>query len=198
MSPQTIIFIGRSGCGKGTQAKLIDAYLRRQDAQKHPIYHIETGVGFRDFIQGKSHTNRLSKEIYDRQDRQPDYLAIWMWSHFLIEKLTGEEHLIIDGTPRSLPEAAILNNALEFYKRQANVVYLNVSRALSERRLVERGRGDDSDMAKITKRLDWFEHDVAPAIEYFRSHSLHNFIEVDGEQSVERVQADIIAALKIY
>ena len=138
----------------------------------------------------------MQRTIYDRQDRQPDYLAIWMWSHLFVEKLTGEEHLIIDGMPRSLPEAMILNNALEFYKRRANVIHLNVSRALSERRLIERGRGDDSDMKKIGKRLDWFDRDVVPAIEYFRNHPTHNFIEVNGEQSVERVQADIITALK--
>ena len=197
MSPQTIIFIGRSGCGKCTQAKLIDAYLRGQDVQKHPIYYVETGAGFRDFVQGESHTNQLSREIYNVDERQPDYLAIWMWSHLLIEKLTGAEHLIMDGAPRSLLESTVLNNALEFYRRRANVIHLNVSRALSERRLLERGRGDDSDMAKISKRLDWFDHDVVPAIEYFRNHLVHNFIEVNGEQSVERVQADIIAALKM-
>ncbi len=198
MSPQTIIFIGRSGCGKSTQAKLLSEYLEKNDAEKRKIYHVETGAKFREFIQGENQTSRLSKKVYESVERQPDFLAVTMWASSFIDNLTGEEHVMIDGAPRSLPEAYILNGALNFYGRRANIVYLDVSRSWSEKMLLARGRDDDSTAAKIKKRLDWFDRDVIPAIEYFRNGDTHNLIEVKGERPVEEVLADIIAGLKMF
>lgn len=168
----------------------------REDVHKRPIFHVETGANFREFTQGRNYTHKLSKEIHDRHDRQPDFLAIWTWSRLFIENLTGEEHIILDGTPRSLTEAFALDGALEFYKRPARVVHINVSRSWSERQLLARGREDDSDLSMIGKRLDWFDNDVVPAIDFFRNHKLHKLFEINGEQTIERVHADIVAALK--
>ncbi|HLP44050.1 MAG TPA: nucleoside monophosphate kinase [Candidatus Nanoarchaeia archaeon] len=198
MSPQTIIFIGRSGCGKSTQAKLLTEYLEKIDQNKRKIYHVETGEKFRDFIKGENLTSRLSKQVYDNVERQPDFLAITMWTRAFIDNLTGDEHLIIDGAPRSLPEAYILNGALNFYNRRANIIYLNVRREWSEKMLAARGREDDSTKAKIEKRLNWFDTDVVPAIGYFKEENKHNVVEVKGERPQEEVLADIIAGLKIF
>ena len=195
MNPQTFIFIGRSGCGKGSQAKLLTDYLKENDAKKRGVYYIETGAEFRKLIQGGSLSSQLSKATYEQNERQCDFLAIWMWSHMLVDNVTGEEHIIFDGAPRSELEAMVMNNALDFYSRKANIVYINVSRVLSERRLVERGRKDDLDMKMIARRLDWFEKDVVPAIEYFRKQSAHNFIEVNGEQGLEKVHEEIVSRL---
>jgi len=198
MSPQTIIFIGRSGCGKGTQAKLVESYIHKNDPQKQPVFYVETGAQFREFIKTGTYTGELSKEIYDHVDRQPDFLAIWMWTHLLVENLTGKEHLIIDGAPRSLPEASVLLGALDFYKRNVHVVYIDVSRQWSERQLLARGREDDSTVAKIAKRLDWFERDVVPAINYLEKNPAYNFIRVNGEQSIDHVHGEILAGLKFF
>lgn len=201
MSPKTIIFIGRSGCGKGTQAMLIQEYLKKNDTENRHIYYQETGAVFREFINGSSHSSRLSKEIYERDDRQPDYLAIWMWSNRFIQDLTGEEHVIVDGTPRSMFEAGVLENALEFYKRHALVVFLNISREEAVRRLVKRGqekygRADDSNVSKINKRLDWFDKDVMPAIDYLRDKKTLDFVEINGELPIEKVHIEIMKALR--
>lgn len=198
MSPQTFIFIGRSGCGKGTQAKLLNEYIKQQDAGNRDIYYVETGAQFRDFIKKKKFTNKRSQEIYARDDRQPDFLAIWMWSHNLVENLTGKEHLVLDGTPRSLPEATVLDNALAFYARKANIIHLDVSREWSQEKLLARGRSDDATLAKINKRLDWFDKDVAQAIDYFQNNPAHNYIHVNGEQGIDAVHAEIVSKLKIF
>jgi adenylate kinase family enzyme len=73
-------------------------------------------------------------------------------------------------------------------------VHLNVSRKWSDDRLLARGREDDRTLAKINKRLDWFEKDTMPAIEYFRESRFYKFIEVNGEQPIEKVHADIVSA----
>ncbi len=188
----TVIFIGRSGCGKGTQAELLKNRFHRLDSKR--ILYVETGERFRAFIRGKNHTSALSNDLYKHDERQPDFLATWMWTDMLIEQLEPDMHIVFDGAPRARTEAEMLTTALRFYSREKpTVIYLNVSRAWSEKRLLGRGRSDDTNLAKIDKRLDWFDKDVMPAVEYFKQDPFYRFIEIDGEQSVEEVHAALVA-----
>lgn len=192
MKPQTFIFIGRSGCGKGTQADLLQKYLKTQDPGRE-IFYLETGNRFRDFIKGDSLSSKRSLDIAHRGDRQPDFLAVWMWAHIFIENLKGDEHIVIDGTPRSLNEANVLDSAIKFYGWQpARVIYLNVSRPWAEKRLHDRGRTDDRSSEQIKKRLDWFETDVVPAVEHLRQHPEYRFFDINGERPLEEVHQSII------
>lgn len=191
----TVIFIGRSGCGKGTQADRLKNRIVRLDPDKRQILYVETGERFRHFIRGDSFSSVLSRKIYEKDQRQPDFLACWMWANMLEEELMPDMHLIFDGAPRSLSEAHIVSTAMNFYEREVpTVVYLNVSRKWSEDRLLSRGRMDDRSISKINERLNWFDEDTLPAIEYFRANKLYQFLEINGEQPIEKVQADIIAA----
>ena len=196
MSPFTFIFIGRSGCGKGTQVELLKKYLE----EKYPgpeIFYLETGDRFRSFIKGEGYSNKLAYEIYQAGSRQPDFLAVWMWSHILVDSFKGTEHFIADGMPRSYPEALALATALKFYSRRAYVVYLNVSRHWSEERLLARGRFDDQSEAEVKKRLDWFETDVMSAVQYFRMDPQYTFLDIKGEQSIEQVNTELMQQLGI-
>ena len=191
---QTIIFLGRSGCGKGTQADLLMKELTIKDPAI-PIFYLEAGRKFREFIAGHNYSNQLAKDLMAEGEPQPSFLAVWNWAHLLIENLTGQEHLIIDGTPRLLDEARVFNTAIKFYqRRRPTVVHLNVSRVWSEQRLLARARFDDT-TELINKRLDWFEHDVIPTLEYFQTQSDYRFLEINGEQTIEQVQTDLLAAL---
>jgi len=191
MKLHTFVFIGRSGCGKGTQAKLLDQVIKDQDPNT-PIYHLETGQKFRDFIAEDGYTNELSRAVMKSGKRQPDFLAVWMWSHLFIENLKGNEHIVIDGTPRSIAEAHTLDNAFTFYKREMpHVVHLNVSREWSEKHLLARGRADDM-KDDIKHRLDWYDRDVQPAVDYFRENPNYHFIEINGEQSIEAVHQELV------
>ena len=196
MSPQTFIFIGRSGCGKGTQADFLQKYLKTQDPGCE-IFYLETGSRFRDFIKGDSLSSKLSLDISHRGDRQPDFLAVWMWAHLFVENLKGNEHVIIDGTPRSINEANALDSAVKFYNRQpAKVIYLNVSRAWAEKRLSGRGRTDDRSLLEVKKRLDWFETDVLPAVSHLQEHPEYRFLDINGEQPIEEIHHEIINKIK--
>lgn len=189
----TVIFIGRSGCGKGTQADLLKERINKLDHHKRPILYVETGARFRTFIRKKGYSSELSNKVYQEDERQPDFLACYMWASELVEELGPNMHLVFDGSPRSHSEAVLLSTALQFYEREnPTVVYLNVSHEWSEKHLLARGRQDDKTLAKIDKRLDWFEHDTWPAIEYFKTNTLYRFIEVDGEQPIKKVHKDIV------
>jgi adenylate kinase family enzyme len=196
MPPFTFIFIGRSGCGKGTQAKLLEEVLRKKRPE-NPILYLETGQGFRDFIQRDTYTSNLSKKMYESATPQPTFLAVWMWSHQLVDNFKGNEHLIVDGTPRAYAEALVLSAALQFYGRTPVVVYLNVSREWSEARLLGRGRVDDVKAEDVKKRLDWFDKDIKPAVEYFRFNSDFTFLDINGERPIEEIHEELIQRLNI-
>ena len=171
---------------------MLQEYIKEQDNKRH-IFYIETGERFRQFIREHSVSSRLAAEIYKSGNRQPDFIAVWMWSHLLVERMTGEEHVIFDGTPRSLQEAQIIDTAITFYSRpRPHVIYLNISRETSKARMIARRRMDDINEEEIERRLNWFESDVIPAVEYFRKDSKYNFIELDGDQPVEAVQQELL------
>ena len=195
--PQTFIFIGRSGCGKGTQAKLLIDYLTAaKKTAPAKIFYLETGARFREFIQEDNYSAQLAKQIMTDAGRQPDFLAVWMWSHLLIEHITGEEDLVFDGLPRSLLEAQTLETAIKFYDRPApTVIYLRASPEWAAERLKERQRADDQTSANIAKRLAWFETDVVPALDWYRTQTRYRFWEFDGEQPIATIHQDLITRL---
>ncbi len=196
MAQRTFIFIGRSGCGKGTQAALLMHELEQRDPEKRPIFYLETGAKFREFIKGDKYSNKLASKILQLGDRQPDFLAVWNWSTMLVNEMDTEKHLIVDGMPRSYQEALVFDSAINFYNLSRPVViYINVSKEHSRERLTLRGRADDILPEVIEKRLSWFDTEVNPAIEYFKHHSGYLFVEVNGEQSIDKVFADIVARL---
>ena len=194
MVPQTFIFMGRSGCGKGTQADLLKKYLKEKDPNAE-IFYIETGANFREFVKGQKYSNQLANKIYKNGERQPDFLAIWMWAHIILNDFKGTEHVFFDGITRSLPEAMAFTTALEFYERKATVIFINVSREWSEARLLARGRADDKSEAEVIKRLNWFDRDSVPALGYFKVNDRYNVLQVDGEKTIEEVHYDIVQKL---
>lgn len=194
---QTVIFIGRSGSGKGVQSAHLQEYLKGKYPET-PTLYIETGAYFRNFIKSDGYTWERAREVNKAGGRQPDFLAVWVWSQVFTEKLHGGEHIVFDGTPRSLGEAQMLSTALSFYERKnPTVVFLNVSREWAEARLQGRGRPDDLNPETISRRLSWYERDVVPAIQYYREHSDYHFLDINGEQTPEEVFCDIVSGLNI-
>ena len=194
MKSATCIFIGRSGCGKGTQAELLIKYFKEKS--DNPVFYLESGQKFREFISSSSYTASLSNEIMKDGKLQPAFLAIHLWAHLMIEQMDEKKHLVIDGTPRKLEEAKILDEAFKFYKRNTpTIIYVNVSRKWSIERLEARGRADDKSLEEINKRLDWFDNDVMPAVEYYRNNPDYKFCDINGEQTVEEVFKDILGKI---
>ncbi len=196
MGPKTFIFTGRSGCGKGTQASLlIDDYAH----EGQPSYRIESGAMFRSFISEHGYTNALAADILNSGKLQPEFLSIWVWSNLLIRDFQDPSpHLVLDGMPRRIHEAPVLDGALDFYDRAERfVIYLNVSRKWSEDRLRARKRDDDVEQY-IQNRLDWFESEVMKVIEFFKKNTKYTFLDINGEQPIEKVRVDIAAAINAH
>jgi adenylate kinase len=192
----TVIFLGRSGCGKGTQIEKLIELIKSKD--KRSIFHLEAGARFRSFIKEGSYASGLAQKINDVGGLQPEFLAVWAWGGEIVRHLRPNQHLLIDGTPRRLNEAKVLGSALNFFERgKVAVVYLNVSREWSINRMTSRGRADDKDVNSLDEKMRWFEKDVSPIVDYYRDSNEVNFYDINGEQSVEKVHTDIVRSLGI-
>lgn len=191
MNLQSFVFIGRSGCGKGTQIELLIKVLQQKDPA-HEILNIYTGQEFRNFIQGNSKTQQLTKSVYEAGGLMPEFLTVHMWVKPLVEKYNGNQHVIFDGTPRKFHEAGVLHSMFGFYKYEKPwVINIGISQEEAVKRLLKRQRIDDTE-TDIRKRLSWYETDVAPTIEFYRDNPNYNFFYVDGERSPEEIHADIV------
>lgn len=192
MDLQTVIFIGRSGAGKGTQSKLLKDFLGEQTPEV-PILYIETGAYFRKYIKEVGDTWNRARKLMDIGVRQPDFLAVWVWTTAFIENYRGNEHLIFDGAPRAIDEARVLETVFPFYERKnTTVVFINVSKSWAEARLAGRGRADDVKADVVARRLGFFEKDVMQVIDYYRTEaSACRMVEINGEQTPDEVFGDI-------
>ena len=193
--PKVFIFIGRSGCGKGTQADLLMTHLCKVGDKLCKTLHIETGALLRDFVKGDTYTQKLCRQSMDGGGLMPEAVMVELWENYLINCYTGKENLVFDGCPRKLHEALLLESALKFYNvTKPTVICVNVSYSWSEKRLLGRARKDDTSDS-IKKRLKWFETEVLPTINYFKSNGDYNFIEINGEQPIEDVHNELLSKL---
>lgn len=191
MTPQTFIFFGPSGSGKGTQAKLLQEEIKKRDPE-HNILYIETGQKFRELAQGDSFTAQEIKKVIESGGLLPEFLPVWVWTGIMIENIKGDEHIFTDGLSRQPKEAPVLDSAMKFYGRlNPKVISIEVSDEWATKLLKGRGRSDDND-EEINKRLGWYKENVVPAIEYFKNNDYYQFITIDGEHTIEEVHQDIM------
>lgn len=186
MQKSSFIFIGRSGSGKGTQAKLLIDFLK--NTAKEPVLYFEIGQKFRNFVEQDSYSAKLAKAISDVSGLQPDFLTIWLISQAMIEKVKGDENVVIDGSPRSLKQAKVIDGVLDFYGFDKKfVIYLNVTEEESVSRLKQRGRSDDVSEERVKNKQSWFEEFIVPAIDFYRDNEKYEFIEVDGTKTISEI-----------
>lgn len=194
MNPKTFIFFGRSGCGKGTQAQLLIKHLESSHAGERVVY-IETGAKLREFVKEVGLTQELTAKIMAGGGLLPSFLPIWIWTNTFIRNFNGNEHVVLDGLSRQPYEAPILHDALKFYGRQNPIVIvLNISKERAKQHLLSRGRADDK-TNDIDARLAWYDTNVTPTIDFFRQNDYYKVVDINGEQPIEKVSADIIAAI---
>ena len=98
-----IIMLGAPGAGKGTQAKKV--------AKKYNIPHISTGDIFRANIKEGTELGKRAKEYMDKGELVPDDITIGMLLD-RIHKSDCKNGFVLDGFPRTIPQAKSLSEAL--------------------------------------------------------------------------------------
>ena len=126
-----IVMLGAPGAGKGTQAKQI--------ADTYGIPHISTGDIFRANIKNGTELGRKAKEYMDKGLLVPDELTC----DLVVDRISqpdAEKGYVLDGFPRTIPQAEALTNALEArnekidYAIDIEVPDENIIRRMSGRR----------------------------------------------------------------
>ncbi len=99
-----IIMLGAPGAGKGTQAKMI--------ADKYHVPHISTGDIFRANIKNGTELGMEAKKYMDQGLLVPDELTV----KILLDRVAKDDcqnGYVLDGFPRTIPQAQVLDKALE-------------------------------------------------------------------------------------
>ena len=134
--PMTIIFIGRSGCGKGTQIDLLKGIFSN-------TLSISTGDLMRDLSKQETEVGKKIKEVLDMGGLPFDQMATTLWMREIAYFLKSDQNLICDGFPRRTNEARDLCEFLTWLKRIENTkaFLLNIN--------------TDEALKKFLKKRDW-------------------------------------------
>lgn len=195
MREYTIIFIGKSGCGKGTQIQKLGEFFKSNS--EDTVEHLEVGQNLREFINSKTYTSALAQVNNAQGKLQPAFLAIWAWVNKMIETYTGQKIIIVDGAPRQLGEAKILHEMFDFYSRKNRfIINLDVSDTWTTQKLFTRARADDT-VDGIASRLNWFNTNSPGILSFFRNEDQYTVVTINGEQEIEQVYKDILKALGV-
>lgn len=193
MQPISVLFFGSQGAGKGTQVtKLIDLL---QTHGERGIIRIDMGQELRNLRDTGTYAGKLTGEIIDAGLRIYDFMAIYLQTKKLVDGFTGEEHVIADGLARGEDQTRAFDDMMKFYGRNFKVINLVINDQTAVKRLMARGRNDDTEEA-ILKRLAWTKSDVMPQLELLKSRG-REVIEIDGEPDVETIHTNIRAALGV-
>ena len=200
-----IVLLGAPGAGKGTQAqKLVEEF---------GVAHISTGDLLRAAVKAGTKLGVKAKSYMDNGQLVPDKLVV----DLVTERLDADDAqkgFILDGFPRNTAQAVTLDAALAEMGRSLDAALLVdvkpdviVKRLSSRRTCKECGytapagvdscpscggemyQRDDDKPETIQKRLDVYENQTAPLVEYYRGKELLK--SVDGDRPVDEVYADV-------
>lgn len=197
MKPYTVIFIGPQGSGKGTQIERLYKVM----AEKYParrIVDIQTGRRFRALAaKHETFAERKVAATLDTGILQPDFLTHILWGQAMLDQLDPKSHLLIDGFPRTVPQAEVLEEALTFFERgHLDIINLETPEEVVRERMIERARPDDTPES-IEARLTWYREDTLPVLDFYRQRPETTVHDLDGTDTIDGVHAQIIKALNI-
>jgi adenylate kinase len=213
-SPLVLIMLGPPGAGKGTQAKLVEEELQ--------LPHISTGDLLRDHVRRATELGKQAKEYMEKGQLVPDALILDM----LFERVSKKDcsiGYILDGFPRTIPQAEALQNRL---KGDPEPIVINLE--LSDAKIIERltqrvvcekcgapyqliyspprikekcdkckgkliQRPDDTETV-IIKRLKVYHEQTAPLIAFYSNQKLLHTIDCSTEK--DRVFLQILSVIK--
>jgi len=211
-----IILIGAQGSGKGTQAEFL--------SQELGVTHVASGDLFRKAFDEGTELGMKAKAYVDRGELVPDEITVAMVLSRIAEPDCAGG-VLLDGFPRTIAQAQVLDTGLQKVGRQIDLaVYLEVPRQELLHRLSGRyicranqhvynintrppkvagvcdidgselyQRSDDKGEA-VEKRLDIFFNETIHLLDYYGGQ--HKLIKVNGNQSIDQVQAALLNAIK--
>lgn len=204
-----IVLLGAPGAGKGTQAQRLVA--------DYGVAHISTGDLLRAAVKALSELGVAAKKYMDAGELVPDQLVI----DLVKERLAADDAqkgFILDGFPRNTTQAVTLDTELAAMGRELDGALLVdvpaevIIDRLSSRRTCrdcgytagpdttvcpscagEMYQRDDDKPETIKNRLDVYEKNTSPLVEYYRGQGILKV--VDGNRDIDLVYTDVKAEL---
>jgi len=188
------VLLGPPGAGKGTQAKEL--------VSKYGIVQLSTGDMLRAAVAAGTPIGLKAKDIMARGALVPDDVVVAIVAD-RIDQPDAKRGFILDGFPRTVPQAESLDRMLdEKGLRLDGVVALEVDSDILVRRIASRvdemrARGEplrpDDNPEVLKQRLAAYQAQTAPLVDYYRSKGALR--AVDGMASISDVAAAIGRAL---
>ena len=174
--------MGPPGAGKGTQAKIL--------AEKYSLIHLSTGDILRSEISKKTDTGQEAQSYMDAGNLVPDNVLLSMMESTLTE--LQNSGIILDGFPRTIPQAKGLNDIFEKLNSKINhVLNIHVEESKLIKRLIERaqnsGRKDYTE-EEIIKSQKVYTKLTAQLINFYKNE----IIQIDGDGTIDQVTQRIL------
>lgn len=171
--------MGLAGSGKGTQAQML------VDRDHYSL--VSTGDLLRNYATDEQKARMVSgvllkdEEIYDLINQS-------------LSAVPDLKKCLIDGTPRSIPQAKwLLSQAKDGRFNLDAVLHLDISEQTVRERLLKRGRADDTELG-ISKRFEEYHRATLPIIDYLKSNNVPVYT-INASQGPEVVYKDITKVL---
>lgn len=206
-----IIFLGPPGSGKGTQAELV--------SKKTKIPHISTGEIFRKILRSNSKLSKEIKKFVTSGKLVPDNLVFKT-----IEPFVKKKKFLLDGFPRNLNQAVVLDKSLSWKNSVEKVFYFNLSDAEVIKRLTSRRVcpkcgatyniytktpkkdnmcdkcgtkliiRDDDKIQTVKNRLKVYHKETKPLVKFYKEKEL--LTTIDASKEIKDITKEILYELK--
>ena len=177
------VLLGAPGAGKGTQAQLA--------AESQGWTHLSTGDLLRSEVAAGTELGEQANAYMSKGDLVPDELMVAMVAGRVAE-LAPDDVLLLDGFPRTLPQAQALEEAAPGGSIGL-ALYFTAPDAELTTRLLGRGRADDT-REVIEHRLAVYRETTEPLVAWYRDRGMLR--EVQADRAIELIQPDMVQAVR--